>query len=493
MATCNSWQFSGRIRSSLWRLILLAVALTLCGCASIVAEMVPATTFKTSDEVACDKHQTVISPVSEELCGQVNELIHKEAGLPDAKIGFDVQGKGRLQLAGKYKDEQEVEKAFAIAQAMVGSEWVSPVTPGHIKVEDWQKCLKKKIAGQQCDDRGTEAYSLDKTPPGPVRDKYALIIGVGRFKNGIKKLNFAVKDAKAISNYLTDPKLGKFPADHVTVLTDEQATSTAILTALDDLERRAKPDDLIVVYFSSHGAPPDKFEHVNIITYDTDLLFGKQDFDTLSEGEKLLQRQSVWDTSIPRQRLHDFFRKTQSKRVLMILDVCYSGDVFMQIPGYKPRGSETLAKSEEHFSSGYSADQLMAVFGAKDLALEDNKGQPVQTSAQPPVSGKKTAKKSKKTSDALTKSWGKVIISASNGKERSWEPDPNIDAATSNSYFTYFFLNGLQQTNGLVQDSFQSAVPEVAAAAKQKGTTQQPQFFSIPNLNNWNFSVNSHR
>ena len=169
MATCNDRQFGRRIKSA-FRLILLALTtLTLYGCASIMTSMIPATTYKVEDEVACDRHQTVNSPISEELCGKVNELLHKEAGLLDAKIGFDVQGKGRLQLAGKFKDEKEVERAFAIAQAMVGSEWVSPVTPGHIKVEDWQKCLKQKIAGQQCDDRGTEPYSLDKTPPGPVR------------------------------------------------------------------------------------------------------------------------------------------------------------------------------------------------------------------------------------------------------------------------------------------------------------------------------------
>ncbi|MGH8557255.1 MAG: hypothetical protein ACRESZ_07275, partial [Methylococcales bacterium] len=37
-------------------------------------------------------------------------------------------------------------------------------TAGHIKIEDWQRCLKAKIAGRQCDDRGTEPYSLDKKP-----------------------------------------------------------------------------------------------------------------------------------------------------------------------------------------------------------------------------------------------------------------------------------------------------------------------------------------
>jgi len=493
MDTCYDRYFGRKMTSAVWRMLLVATTLALCGCASIIADMIPETTYKIGDEVACDQHQVAYSLVSEELCEKINDLLHKEAGLLDAKIGFDVQGKGRLQLSGKYKNEDEVERAFAIAQAVVGSEWVSPVTPGHIQVEDWQKCLKATIAGRQCGDWGVEPYSLDKKPPGPVRDKYALIVGVGRFKNGIKKLNFAVKDAKATANYLTDPILGRFPVNHVTVLTDEQATSKAILAALDDLEGRAKQDDVVVVYFSSHGAPPNIFQHVNIVTYDTDLLFGKQGQEALTDREKLLQRQSLWDTSIPRQRLHDFFRKVQSKRVLMILDVCYSGDVFAQIPGYKPNGSEVLARSEENFSAGYSAEQLRKVFGAKDLVVEDNKGQTVEPSLPHSKRGKKTTKKGKNASNILAKNWGKVIVSASSGKEKSWEPDPRIDPTTPNSYFTYYFLNGLQQTNGLIQDSFQSAVPAVVEAAKRKGTTQQPQFFSVPNLYDWNFSINSRR
>jgi hypothetical protein len=477
-------------------LLPLFLIMILSGCATVISSMIPAKSYKVGDDVSCSENQNTVSPVSEALCEQVNEFLHKEAGLPNAKVGFDLQKKGRLQLAGMYQNEDEVERAFAVAQSVVGSAWVSPITPAHIKVEDWQKCIKAKIAGRQCEELdGDELYSLDAKPPGQVREKYALIVGVGRFKNGIKKLNYAVKDAQAIASYLLDPKLGKFAPERVTLLTNEQATSKTITTALEDLENRARPDDLVVVYFSSHGAPPDQYNHVNIVTYDTDLLFGKQP-EQLNEREKLLQRQSLWDTSISRQRLHDFFRRIQSKRVLMMLDVCYSGDVFAQIPGYRPRGSEALANSENSYSSGYSADTLMKVFGvqdrgAKDLRIENVQGLPMESVHS--KRSKKSNRKNNRTTNAKAKNWGKVIMSASSGKEKSWEPDPRVDPDTPNSYFTHYFMGGLKQTGGRIQDSFNVMVPEVAQIAKQKGVTQQPQYFSIPDLNHWNFSVNSHR
>jgi len=468
--------------------------LALGGCASLIAEMLPEQRIKAEDYVACDKSKSALSPVSEDICEQVNDLIHKEAGLEEAVVGFDVAGKGRLQLAGKFKDEKEVEQAFAMIQAVVGSDWVSPVKPGHIQVEAWQQCLTEKFAGRECSDAEQEGYEIHKKPPGPVRNKYALIVGVGRFKNKIKQLNFAVKDAEAVADYLTDPKLGNFPSSHVTVLTDEKASRLAILDALSDLERRAKPDDLVVVYFSSHGAPPDKFDRVNIVTWDTDLLFGGKNDDELSWREKILQREALWNTSVSQQRLHEFFRRVPSKRVLMILDVCYSGDVFSQIPGFKPTGSAALAEYEENYATGYSAEQLAAIFGSKDLSVENGGSQPTGSShvRQSRPRTKSDYRRTRSFSKPA-KSWGKVILSASSGKEKSWEPDPRVDSVTPNSYFTHYFLENLRGSGGRIQESFHSALLPVGDAAMGKGKTQQPQFFSVPDLDAWNFSLNTKR
>jgi hypothetical protein len=480
--------------------VLLAGVIAVCpGCASLHALYSPVVVVKLGEEVACDNRKPAgEGAISEELCEEVNALIRKEGGIDGAKVGFDVQGKGRLQLAGRYKNEDEVERAFIIAQSVVGSQGVSPVTPGQIEVEEWQECLRNTFAGRRCKPV-PEPYRLDKKPPGPIRDRYALIVGVGQFKNddsGQWQLRYAVEDAEAVYHYLSDPQLGNFPFSHITKLTDQQATRQAILNALADLEQRAQQDDLVVVYFSTHGTQPDMFDYVHIATYDIDLLFRNK--KELSPREVVLRQQALWDSSIPRQRLHDFFRKVQSKRVLMILDVCYSGDVFTPIPGFRPTGSEILAQREEHYATGLSAEQLVDILGAKDLmVVEDNTDRTSSHSTPTFQPLDSITVNIPKVSSDPAKSWGRVILSASDKDERSWEPD--LSSSTPNSYFTYYLLENLRQTDGQIQKSFLSAVPLVGRAAQEismrrgERVTQQPQSFSIPYPDKWNFSLNERR
>ena len=123
--------------------------------------------------------------------------------------------------------------------------------------------------------------------------------------------------------------------------------------------------------------------------------------------------------------------------------------------------------------------------------VEGKAGKP-DAAGQPRQHGRSNAKPVA-TAGKSAKGWGKVIVSASSGKEKSWEPDPATDATTPNSYFTHFFLTNLQRKDGRIQDSFLSAIPLVEAAAQQKGKSQQPQAFSVPNVDEWNYSLNSKR
>ena len=49
-----------------------------------------------------------------------------------------------------------------------------------------------------------------------------------------------------------------FPKDHVTLLLDEQVTPENVKDGLDQLSRLAGPEDLVVVFFSGHGATDDQ-------------------------------------------------------------------------------------------------------------------------------------------------------------------------------------------------------------------------------------------
>jgi Caspase domain/TIR domain len=68
----------------------------------------------------------------------------------------------------------------------------------------------------------------------------------------------AVDDATAIAGVLTDPQGGGYPPGNVRVLTDDDATRDALISALDDLGRATDADSTVFVYFSGHGG---RIEH----------------------------------------------------------------------------------------------------------------------------------------------------------------------------------------------------------------------------------------
>lgn len=143
----------------------------------------------------------------------------------------------------------------------------------------------------------------------PIKDKWALIVGVSKFSNSENNLRFAAKDAKDFGRFLV--REANFAPDHVKVLTDDRATRLNILEELGDrwLPRVVEPDDLVVLYISSHGSPADAdVVGVNyIIAHDT-------------------QSDALYATGIPTQDLIKMIRsRIKSDRIVLVLDACFSG------------------------------------------------------------------------------------------------------------------------------------------------------------------------
>ncbi len=151
----------------------------------------------------------------------------------------------------------------------------------------------------------------------PVKDKWALVIGISKFQNPQLSLRYAAKDATDFYNYLVTD--GGFARDHVKLLTNENATHTRILSELGDkwLPRVANPDDLVIVYISSHGSSSDyDVDGDNfIVTYDTE----PTDLYTTA-----LDMQEL--TKIIKHRVH-------SRRVALFLDACHSGAITPEAKG----------------------------------------------------------------------------------------------------------------------------------------------------------------
>ena len=295
------------------------------------------------------------SLVTDRHLSQINDLFKKN----HVAKGYAVFDRyGRVELKGEYADEDEVDRAFSIAQTIVGIRWVSPVTPEDIKVKTWEKRFGDLFSRAKV----LKPVVKGDAQPGPVKNRYALVVGIGEFKaesQGIPRLQFAVHDATSYYNFLIDPKRGGFPRENVVFLSNRNATKNNIADALEHIKNKAEPDDLVTIYMSSHGTPPEKFGGVFIVTYDTEVK----------------PREKVWHTSITENMLKDFIETVRARRLVMILDACYSNGAYRKVPGFLPPGGKSLGAGDNE-GYGISKEYGRRLIGAKDIVLDEPKVKP---------------------------------------------------------------------------------------------------------------------
>src|SRR5262249_16677119 len=83
---------------------------------------------------------------------------------------------------------------------------------------------------------------------------------------GIPALRGPLNDVRLMRELLVTRK--GFPEANVAILTEAAATRGGILAALDDLSKKTKPEDSVVIYFSGHS-PGQSSDDTYLITYDT--------------------------------------------------------------------------------------------------------------------------------------------------------------------------------------------------------------------------------
>lgn len=141
---------------------------------------------------------------------------------------------------------------------------------------------------------------------------YALVIGVGTYQHE-PRLNVpqTAEDARQMASVLLNPSYCGYPADHVTLLTDAEATRDRILAALDALATRPQkqPRDTILVFYSGHGEYGA--DGYYLTAYDTKMADGK-----------VVQGTGVRDTELL-ERLHQL----EADRALFIFNACHSGEI----------------------------------------------------------------------------------------------------------------------------------------------------------------------
>ena len=147
--------------------------------------------------------------------------------------------------------------------------------------------------------------SSTPTPIKPREDIFALVIGINDYQNsGIPDLKTAELDAKRFAAALSNPKIGNVNPNSIKLLLGAEASKNNLDGEYTDALERLQATQTLVVYFAGHGAPtPD--------------------------GKALML---PWDANPAATRLERsslvlsaWTEQAKGKRVLLILDSCFSG------------------------------------------------------------------------------------------------------------------------------------------------------------------------
>jgi len=388
-----------------------------------------------------------------------------------ANASFTSDRLGRIRLTGSYTDEDEIDKAFLIVQSIVGTKATSPVYPEDIKNKRWEQeassalaefFRRKAVAGNQA---GVPTDHL----PG---QKYALIIGISKFRDARIPHLSGSEDAEAMRQLLV-AKAG-FQDRNVTSLVDERATKSNIISAIQQIKTKVRPNDSIVVFISSHGTPtvPDhtsasdeNVRKMSIVAYDSDM-----------QSPISLQQSAVSDSQLIQ------LTGSVAKSVVIILDTCYSGDVFSGLPGFTLGGERSVAfirqmNSGSLDNDGYSKETLAKRWiGAKDITFAASVGsKDIGYSAGQEAAGTYTAE----PASAGLKRNGIILITASSPGEKSYsfkggERLPSGKTVSEGSFFAQSFVDTIYLRSGEVFPAFSQSRDFVVTNLKAQGFSQTP-------------------
>lgn len=205
-------------------------------------------------------------------------------------------------------------------------------------------------------DRGLNVRQVSSgLAPDGKGQLWAVIIGISSYKNVPPEgqLRFAHRDAEDLAAFLRSPRGGGFPSNHIKLLLNQDATLSAIRTAIGTwLVRSAEPDDVIYIFFAGHG----------VVEGDNDGYLLAHDSDPQNLYATALQVGEL--DRIITQRLH-------ARIVVLMADACHAGQL-----GWASRGTTepTLISNylDEVGKSGAGVFRLLAS-RANERSFEDGK------------------------------------------------------------------------------------------------------------------------
>jgi uncharacterized caspase-like protein len=150
-----------------------------------------------------------------------------------------------------------------------------------------------------------------------------------------------VPDAKAMAEALQQGKSGIYHEVNTKLLVD--AKKKEIVDALSEIEKKARPQDVVVIYFSGHGMNAFNREGKKLF------YFVPQDFKWPDdpENENVARNQGI-----DADYLDETFTKIKSHKLILILDACHSGSVNTALASRGQDKERATRKAMEKMANG---------------------------------------------------------------------------------------------------------------------------------------------
>lgn len=238
-----------------------------------------------------------------------------------------------------------------------------------------------------------ESFMLDNPAVKPKSDLYILVLAAARFQDSKHNLTFPVKDGRDFVNQMKSGS--QFGKVEVSFLQDSMVTVESI-KASGKLFEKARPDDQVIIYVSSHGLLDNNLDYY-IATHNVDF-------------------EAPAAKGLPYEEIEGLFNTVQARNRLILIDACHSGEVDKE-------GVDVV-------STNANPDAAKVTAKAGGLSIKPKAGL------------KNSFAYMQVLFSDVSKGSGATVISAAGGNEFALE-----SKEWNNGVFTYSLLKGLQNND----------------------------------------------
>ena len=155
----------------------------------------------------------------------------------------------------------------------------------------------------------SQAATLNLTYTGleKISDCYILSIGINKYDNENLNLTYARNDAQAFAAEIGKKGNDLFNKINTYTLLDKNATKEKILSALDEIKKEMKKEDLFIFFYAGHGS-----------TVDDRFYFVTSEITGLYQTDKLKEALNVVE-------LQERFKSLPALKQVVFIDACHSG------------------------------------------------------------------------------------------------------------------------------------------------------------------------